>query len=319
MYFTFTHPVYLWYFLFIPFLVLTHFLSLRYAKRKAMVFANFITLKRIAGKKFITRNTPVLLLRVLVFSFLILAASGINLWYPSYVDNNSYVIAIDSSSSMTAKDISPSRIEAAKKYAAVFVDDALPDTKFGVISFSGVTLVHNFITDDKNVVKESLSDITTQKAGGTDIPGAIIAGSNLLLSAPANGRAIILFTDGGSTTGSFSDSLTRVAVDYAVKNHVVVDAIGIGSNSGPVGFLPSYYNISANYDRDFLLRLTNETGGVFLEAKSASELESSLDIIKNLNKNGFVSVHLDMIFLALALIFLFVEWGLINFSFRRLT
>ena len=107
MYFTFENPVYLWYLASLPLLIMTHFLSLRTAKRKGMRFANFQTLKRIDGKKFITRNTLLLIIRLVVLLLLIGAASGVRVWYKASESDTNYVIAIDSSSSMAAKHFDP--------------------------------------------------------------------------------------------------------------------------------------------------------------------------------------------------------------------
>ncbi|MFP4524402.1 MAG: BatA domain-containing protein, partial [Candidatus Woesearchaeota archaeon] len=101
MHLTFENPIYLWYLASIPLLVLTHFLSLRMAKRKAMRFANFQTLKRIAGERMVTKNVSVLIFRVLTVALLVLAASGVRLWYMAPQSDNNYVIGLDVSSSMS--------------------------------------------------------------------------------------------------------------------------------------------------------------------------------------------------------------------------
>ncbi len=319
MYLTIEHPVYLWYLFSIPLLIITHFLSLRSARKKAMRFANFVTIKRIAGKRFVTKNTPILILRVLTLSMLIMAASGMQLWYKAELDNNNYVLAIDSSSSMVAKDIQPTRIDAAKQYALEFAKDARPNTKIGVISFSGITMIHQFMTEDKDIIKASIGEITINKAGGTDIPGAIITGTNLLLATPKEGRAVILFTDGSSTLGKFMDQSTQMAINYAKDNNVIVHAIGIGSESSPIGFLPEYYNISANYDEDFLFKITNSTGGTLLEAKNVAELRDSITKLEDLSDEGYATLKLYVLFLIGGILLLFVEWGLLNARYRRLT
>jgi len=316
---SFEHPVYLWYLFSIPLLIITHFLSLRSAKRKAMEFANFKTLKRVAGKKYLTKNTIILIIRVLVITLLILSASGTTLWYTTERNDNNYVIAIDVSSSMASKDVKPTRLEAAKKYSELFIDTLNTKTEIGVLTFSGVTLIEQTMTDDKEDVKAAIKDITIVKAGGTDIPGAIITGTNMLLSTPTRGRVLIMLTDGSSTLGNFIDKSLQKAVDYAVKNHVVINAVGIGSETGPIGYLPEYYNISATYNERTLRLMTNSTGGTLLEAKNEEEMKQAFAALTDAAEEAYVKVRLDLGLLVTALLLLFIEWGLINSRYRRIT
>lgn len=319
MHFTFENPVYLWYLVSLPLLVITHFLSLRSAKRKAMKFANFQAIKRVAGKRFVTKNVPVLIIRLLVLTLLILSAAGLRAWYASDQAQNDYVLAIDVSSSMASEDFTPSRLEVAKDYAARFIDTLEGRAKVGLITFSGVTLIEQPLTTDRAALKSAINGIDITKAGGTDIPGAIITSTNLLLGEPDNGRVMVIFTDGSSTLGSFIDDSLGAAVDYARDNQVIIDAVGIGSESGPIGYLPEYYNISAVFDTKTLNRITNSTGGKMVPAADDQELEASyLELLKK-SEEGYISVRLDLISLVAGLVLLFIEWGLINSRYRRIT
>ena len=110
MYLTFENPQYLWYLLSMPLLILSHFAFLRYSKRKAIRFANFQALKKVTGQKTMTKNHLVLLIRMMILFSLILAIAKTTLWREGYTNENDFVIAIDTSSSMTAQDIQPSRL-----------------------------------------------------------------------------------------------------------------------------------------------------------------------------------------------------------------
>ncbi len=315
----FDNPVYLWYLISLPLLVITHFLSLKSAKRKAMKFANFKALKRIAGKKIITRNLWVLILRLTIFCFLIFAASGIHYSYQTERSDNNYVIALDVSSSMSARDISPTRIEASKLHAKKFVDSLDSKTQVGIVTFSGVTLIEQIMTDEKDVIKEIITDIEAVKAGGTDIPGAIITGTNMLLADPGRGRVIILITDGSSTLGNFIDRSMDQATSYAKDNYVTIHSLGIGSESGPIGYLPEYYNISATYNEELLFSVANSTGGVFAQAKNNEEIPAAINKLVESKNDSFTTVRLDLGSLIIGILLLFVEWGLINSRYRRIT
>lgn len=319
MYLTFENPVYLWYLASLPLLVMTHFLSLRSAKRKALRFANFQALKRIAGERFITKNILILVMRVIVLTMLIFAASGLQVWYKVDRAENNFVVALDISSSMTAKDFPPSRLDVAKDLSLRFMNDLDAKTKLGVITFSGVTLVKHVLSDDRIAARTAIEDISITKSGGTDIPGAIITATNLLLAEPEAGKAVILFTDGSNTLGNFIDRSFEEAINYAVDNKVVVHAIGIGSESGPIGYLPEYYNISSTYSEDNLLQLTNSTGGLLYQAKDEFDLEVGFSELIGKSDETFDSIRIDLGLLVIGILLLFIEWGLISSRFRRIT
>ncbi|MBN1275761.1 VWA domain-containing protein [Candidatus Woesearchaeota archaeon] len=319
MYLTFENPAYLWYLASLPLLVMTHFLSLRGAKRRAMQFANFQTLKRVAGRRFVTKNMTVLLMRIAILVMLIFSAAGIQLWHQAERLPSNYVIAIDISSSMAAKDFEPSRLEVAKDYATRFVDTLHAEAKVGVVTFSGVTIIKQVLTDDKNAVKIAIDSIEITKAGGTDIPGALITSTNLLLADPDLGKTIVLFTDGTSTLGNFIDNSMVRAVSYAQEHKVVIDCVGIGSESAPIGYLPEYYNITATYDPENLYMLSNATGGVVIPASDEDTLEESFEGLLESADEVFVSKRLDLGLLVVGILLLFIEWGLINSRYRRIT
>lgn len=314
---TFENAKILWFLFAIPLLYITHMYWLRHTKRKAMKFANFRALKRVTGKNLITKNYSLLLLRMLILLIAILAAAQTVVWYDGLANEEAFVIAIDSSSSMQASDILPTRMEAAKKYGNLFIDSISGKTSMGLVSFSGVTLVEQILTDDLNEVRKSLNNIEVIEAGGTDIPGAIITSTNLLLPAK-EGKSIILITDGSNTLETFiSDSIQR-GVSYAQENHVTIHAIGIGGDSGPVGYLPNYYNISPVYNEENLKYIANQTNGVYAHANSDEDLLDAYKIIAENTNESLIRLDLAPGLMLLALILIFLDWGLISTRFRTI-
>ncbi len=319
MYITFENPAYLWYFISIPLLIITHFLSLRSAKRKALKFANFQALKRVTGHKFVTKNIPVLILRIIVITLIILSASGMKVWYKTTQNTNNYVIAIDTSSSMKAEDLTPNRIEAAKEIAKKIIDNIKGETKIGVVRFSGVTLISQELTNNRIEAKASINEIKETEAGGTDLAGAIITSTNLLITEPEKGKAIILLTDGSNTLGAFIDNSLERAIEYAQENKVIIHTIGLGSQSAPIGYLPKFYNVSAVYNKETLTRISNSTGGIMAEAKTNQEIEEVIKKINEQTEKTYKKINGDKIAIVTAMLILFIEWGLINSRYRRIT
>ncbi|MFH1915836.1 MAG: VWA domain-containing protein [Nanoarchaeota archaeon] len=308
--------IYLWLLFSLPLLIAAHFMLLRYNQYKTLKFANFNAIKRVTGKKFITKNITILTLRTIAFLSLILAISQPVLYYESTVGSYDYVIALDVSASMAAQDFLPSRLGVAKKSAIEFIGELPLSSKVGLVKFAGTTFIVSPLKQERLEILSSLIQIDIMKAGGTDIPGAIIASTNLLVPS-GQGKAIIILTDGSSTVNTFiEDSLTE-AIRYAQKQNVKIHTIGIGSETGPIGYLPEYYNISATYNEDTLSTLANQTGGIYLPARDYQNLTASF--IQNLEQNttGNVQLEIAPFLLGIALLLLFTEWALINTRFRR--
>ncbi len=315
--FTFENAANLWFLLALPLLVLAHYFFLRNAKKRALRFANFRALKRITGKKLVTKNTFILSLRLLILALVILAVSGTVFWYEGESNKNDFVIAIDTSSSMTSEDIPPTRLDSAKNDAILFIDALESETKIGVLTFSGVALIQTVPITDRDRVKEIIEGLEPIQAGGTDIPGAIITATNLLLDNE-KGRAIVMITDGSSTIETFLDASMQHAVAYAQEYHVTIHTIGIGTNTGPVGYLPQYYNVSAIYNEDNLVNISQATGGVYSHAQDRDELINALQAIADQSTRQNLRRDLRAPLMLAALLLIFLEWILVNTRYRML-
>jgi len=317
MYLTFNHPEYLWYLVSIPVLILSHFAFLKYTKRKAIRFANFQALKRVEEQNIITKNYAILFIRIGILFFLILAISDTTLWYMGLTYQNDYVLAMDTSSSMTGKDLSPSRIEVAKEYSKRFIDQLQGESSIGIVSFAGSAFIEQLPTKDRAALKSTLSVIDISQEGGTNIPDAIITSTNLLLNSK-KGKTIVLLTDGSNTAGYFSKDPIKESTKYAHMNNVIIYTVGIGSNAGPIGYLPEYYNISAVYDEQTLVRIANDTGGRYFAASSNDELQKAYQEILYDSRQAYLSVNLGVGLLIAALGLFFLEWFLVNTRYKSL-
>jgi len=305
----------LWFLFSIPILLLLHYYFARHMKRKALLFANFRAMKRITGKRLMTRNRLLLILRMVLLLSAILAVSGTVVWYSGTTNEDDFVIAIDTSSSMTSSDVAPSRLEAAKSDAILFVDSLDSTTRVGVVTFSGISLISAVPTTNRNVVRESINSMEPLQAGGTDIPGVIITSTNLLLDN-SRGRAIILITDGSNTIETFLDESMQRSLEYAQEHHIKVHTIGIGTNAGPIGYLPIYYNVSAVYNEENLLQIANMTGGTFIKAENAKQLMDAFTVIASQTEEQLIRRDLRAALMMIALLLLFGEWILINTRFK---
>lgn len=315
--FTFDNPTYLWYLLSIPLLIYTHFYLLRHSKQKAIVFANFDAIRRVTGEKLITKNLTVLILRVVLIACIIFAVAGTTFWYKGLVNKNDFVIAIDTSASMTAQDIPPSRLDAAKDYATGLINGMDSKSQIAILSFSGVTFIESNPIDNKGTLVKIIENLQPSPTGGTDIPGAIITGTNMLLGSE-QGKTIIIITDGSNTVSAFISDSLKNSLDYAKRNQVVVHTIGIGSESGPIGYLPQFYNISAVYNEGTLFQIANATNGRYIHVNSADEIAAAKEEIEKESEEAMIPVRLDYGLMLVVLTVLFAEWGLVSTRFKRI-
>lgn len=304
---TFQNERFLWLLLSIPLLVLTHFLTMRFVKRKALHFANFEAIERITGKKILQRNVFVLILRMIILAMFITSAAGPILWYKGKGSEYSFVLAIDASASMLADDIQPNRLEAAKAAAKDFLESVKGFAKVGLISFSGTSFVMQQPTADVDAVAKKVDEIDILPAGGTDLGEAIITSANLLIG-DAKSKRIILLTDGKSTVGTD----ISIGIKQANENGIVVDTIGVGTEKG--GKFANL-NIISKLDSDSLKKIADLTGGYYFTADSKEGLSEAYQQISEI-RSEILSQNLQVPLLIAGLVFLFVEWGLINTRFR---
>lgn len=305
--------------LILPLIVFLHFYFLRHIQRRGLKFANFKALKRITGKRLITRNYTSLLLRLLVVTLLVAATAAPVLWFEGESNTSDYIIAIDASASMLAQDVTPSRIEAAKEEARRLVEAIQGEAHIGIVSFGAYTFVQTPPTTDREAVLSAVDSVAVLETSGTDIPGTLITSTNMLLATPDNeGRAIVLLTDGTNTAELFRDEPLRDAVAYVQDHHTPVHVIGIGTNAGPVGFLPEYYNVSARYDGATLERIANLTGGVYAHAADADALAVAVGDITTQTAQQQLRKELDTYALFLALALVLLEWGLASTRYRAI-
>lgn len=302
---SFEYPIYLFFLLVIPLIIFIHFVTLRSFRGKALKFANFDAIARIRGIEFFSKNVIILTFTLLIVFLLVMALSGFTIQLDLSASSHSFVLAVDTSQSMSADDFSPNRLEAAKLAALSFVDSAPFATRIGIVSFSGNSLVEEKVTDSMSNVREALRGVQLSSVGGTDLLDAIITSSNLLLNEDA--RAIILFSDGQINVGTVGE-----AIEYANENDIIVHTIAMGTVDGG----QSIYGISY-VDSDSLRSLAFNTGGEYFESSDLDTLTASLNEAVEVTKRK-VSVNTSP-YLLIAVVILFVlEYLLINTRFRIL-
>lgn len=287
--------------------VLFYIAAKKKKRQRAITFGNYETLQKVAGKDFLKSSNIILIARIMALTALIIGISTPVLVEEVPSTGSDYVIAIDSSSSMLASDLEPTRLEAAKKVSRQFVDRLSEDVSAGVISFSGEVKKESAITSDSEDIKQSVSGIEMGQAAGTAIGDAIFTGSSMLLDSNRS-RTLILVTDGRNNVGS---SLNE-SIEYAVNQNVTVTAIGIGEkqseddqdNFGTVNGVNASKAGFPNLDTRKLNRTVARTGGHLVTVTDRSGLKAAFLAFEKSEKRTDISIY--FIFLALGL--MLSEW-----------
>ncbi len=146
---SFLYPRFLLLLLLVPFFIFVYFFSLMYNKKKAVLFANFEAMERFYDIEFFSKNFLALYANLLILVLLIFALSGTAISFDTDTSAFSYVIAIDTSSSMSTVDVLPNRLEAAKNEARDFIDLLPIGVEVGIIGFSGDATVLQTLDSSK--------------------------------------------------------------------------------------------------------------------------------------------------------------------------
>jgi Ca-activated chloride channel homolog len=180
------------------------------------------------------------------------------------------VLAVDSSNSMAAKDVNPSRIAAARNAARNLIAGLPVNAKLGLVSFARDVRVLQAPTADRAAFNNALAHLKLR--GGTTLGTAIDqAVASLRASHPAlKGRAVIVISDGKSTEGKRSPiAAARAARAAGVR----VFTVSLGTAAGTV--TEQGKTVSVPPDPTTLRRVAAVSGGRFYRATDARALQSA--------------------------------------------
>ena len=140
------------------------------------------------------------------------------------VERASIMLVTDVSGSMTAVDVQPNRLVAAKRAARDFVDEAGEDVNVGVLAFNDSPRVLQSPTREREPVHLAIDAM--ESSGGTATGDAITAALRSLRrpNEPEENRppaAIVLLSDGASTKGRDPLDAANEARELGVRIYTV--------------------------------------------------------------------------------------------------
>src|SRR5918997_1463291 len=286
---TFSSPWWLLTLLSVAALALAYLIAVRRRQRYAIRFATLPMLDRLVPSRPAWRRHVPTTLVLIALTGLGLAAARPELTLRVPHERATVIVAIDTSSSMLATDVDPSRIDAAKAAATSFIDE-LPDTfNVGVVGFSGSASVISEPSTDHDEVQRRLRNVTL--AGGTAIGDAVhtaleqIAGVDHNADGStdedsADGRPtdppparIVLLSDGANTAGRSPATAPQAATEAGVP----VSTIAYGTPDGVI--TSEGREIPVPVDEETMAALAAATGGQTYTAESSDQLREVYDDI----------------------------------------
>ena len=181
-----------------------------------------------------TRHAPALLVLLGMGGLLVaIARPQAILLLPSRIDT--VMLAIDSSGSMRAGDVQPSRIEAAQAEAKSFVLGQPGQVKLGVVSVAGAAALVQAPTDQRDLVIQAIDQLSLQP--GSALGSGIVIALHAML--PGSGLDVRGLIDGettpsastGTPLGGPTPAPTGPASGAAPRQPVSLPKVPPGSNT----------------------------------------------------------------------------------------
>ncbi len=272
---SFTWPVVLLGLAALPLLVVLYALAERRRRKSQAAFGNPALLPNVIdrspGK---LRHLPLIVLLVGLGAMIVgVARPHATISVPR--EEATVILAMDTSRSMKAEDVKPTRLAAAREAARAFVAEVPEKFRVGVVSFSTRAAVGVAPTEDRALVDAALDNLIPGE--GTAIGDAVALSVRLgNRQVPADGvvppRAILLISDGARDGGTVEPT---DAANRARARGIPVYTVLVGTENGVVeeeltgGFR---VRIRVPPSPETLQALAAATGGEFFTALNDERL-----------------------------------------------
>lgn len=314
---TFLAPYRLWLFAAVAVLVVAYALLQLRRRKYAVRFTNMALLDQVAPKRpGWRRHVPAIVFLMAISALVVgFAQPARDTKVPR--ERATIMMAIDTSLSMEATDVAPTRIKAAQAAAKEFVDQLPPRINLGLVFFNGNASVAVAPTTDREAVKTAIENL--QLGERTAIGEAIFASLDAIKTVPtADGTEvparIVLMSDGTTTDGRSNDAGAAAAREQQVP----VSTIAFGTDNGTITIPQEPLPIPVPVDKAALKSIASDTGGQYYAAASEGQLKQVYD---NIGSSVGFDTELKEIstwFIGAALLLLLVTGGFSLIWFQRL-
>jgi Ca-activated chloride channel family protein len=236
------------------------------------------------------------------------------------------VVAIDTSLSMEADDVPPTRLEAAQDAADELIETLPGNIRLGLVTFNGVAQVAVAPTEDREQVEDAIDRMELGES--TAIGEAIFASLDAIAlandgeTAPPEGddgedrpaNQIVLMSDGETTVGRPDASGAQAALDGGVP----ITTIAFGTDQGTIDIEQEPGPIPVPVNEAALESIADTTGGDFFTATTADELGDAFADIGGTVTTDTVQREVTTWFLGLGVALLLATGALSLLWFSRL-
>jgi Ca-activated chloride channel homolog len=220
------------------------------------------------------RHVPLVLL-LLGFAAIVMGVARPHATVSVKREDATVVLAVDVSRSMKAKDVAPTRLDAARNAAKAFLGKVPEKFRVGVVSFATRAAVGVPPTEDRELVKQALEALAPGE--GTAIGDAVVLSTRLGRGRRAQDgnlppRAVLLISDGARDGGRTDPQL---AARGAKQRNVPIYTVLVGTPDGVVeetltgGFRQI---IRVPPSPETLQQIAELSGGEFFAAPDAKRL-----------------------------------------------
>jgi Ca-activated chloride channel homolog len=264
--------------------------------RPAIRFSDLASVKKMPPSVFVRARHILLVLRLLGFGLLVVAAARPQKGHTDEevsTEGVDIILVLDISESMRALDFKPdNRLTVAKKTIREFVNKRSSD-RIGLVVFGARSFTKCPLTLDYNVLDQLIDDVDfTEFSVKTAIGTAIATAANRLKDSPAKSKVIILLTDGSNNAG---DIPPLTAAKAAAQLGMKIYTIGVGKK-GKVPMPVTVQNpftqetrqevrmMESDLDEKTLRAIADSTGGTYFRAESAEKLSEIYSQIDKMEK-----------------------------------
>jgi Ca-activated chloride channel homolog len=271
-----------WYFLYLLVILalIGAYVVVQFARsRRVLRFANMDLLERVAprGRTRRWRHVPAILL---VIGLVVLSIALAGPTHDVRIPRNRAVVmlVIDVSESMSATDVAPSRLDAAKEAGVQFTDELTPGINLGLIAYGGTATLLVSPTTNRAAMRTAIDGLHVEERTATGEGiftalqaiasiGAVMGGGDT--PAPAH---IVLESDGAENVPGNPDAPrgAYMAARAAKDQGVAISTISFGTPDGTVEI--NGQEVPVPVDDATLQKITELSGGQAFHAGSLDEL-----------------------------------------------
>lgn len=353
---TFASPELLLVLLLVPAALVLYLAVQRRRSRYVVRFTNVALLENLVPRRPAWRRHVPAALYLAAVAALAIALARPSMVVPVPREEATVVLAMDTSRSMLATDVSPDRLTAAKAGASDFIDKLPAGFRVALVAFSTeARLVMPPTTDrvqlhaalqalradggtalgDAIALSVQAADLATGATGrpaaadpgaSPAVPGAAPSATPGTGTVPGTGTtpeepplvATVLLSDGKSSTGQMEP--LDAASDAAAKG-VPVYTIALGTENGTVDVPDGQggsETLNVPPDAETLQQVADMTGGRFFEAPSSADLAAIYESLGSRVGTTMQAQEVTAWFAAGALVILLVGGGLSALWFNRI-